>query len=502
MSPAVAARWLMLTGMALALGMLALGTVVLLQARDVAWEQAKQASSNLVTALERDIARNIATIDLSLDGVIAALQEPGIDQITPELRHKAMFDRATTAEHLGAVLVLDAEGRVAASSNGSASEGVILADRDYFRTHQHQPNAGLYVGHPFRSRLRNGDPSVSVSRRLPSPDGQFQGVVMAALRIAYFADLFDRLDLGAKGSVALLRTDGPLIARAPFNPADIGRDLSRGEVFRQILGGGPAGTFVATSTLDGVERFYTYRRIGSLPLVLSLGVSVEEIYDAWWRKAYAMGSILVVLCAAIAALSFLFRRAILGRIAAEDALRQAAEELSVMAATDGLTGLANRRHFDARLDEEWRRAIRGSTTLSLLLLDADCFKAFNDRYGHLEGDEVLVGIARSIRRCVRRPADAGARYGGEEFVVLLPETDAAGARTIGEAIRAAVEALDIPHADTPFGHVTVSIGWSCCYPQPGQAPALLITEADRALYAAKRGGRNRVAGQMAGLAAA
>ncbi len=494
-------RWLTTAGMALAFGMLVLGALVLVDSRRDAWVQAEQAASNLVVALERDIARNIAMVDLSLQGVIAALQQPGLEEATPEIRHMALFDRAATAEYLGAVVVIDAQGNVTASSNALTTERMNVGDRDYFGVHREQPNAGLHVSHPFRSRLRNRDPTIAISRRLPSADGRFHGVAAAALRLAYFQDLFNRLDVGSKGSVSLLRTDGPLIARHPFADSDLGRNLSDAELFRRLVSA-PSGQFVATARLDGVTRFFTFRRIGSLPLVISIGLSVEEIYAPWWRKAQAIGSILLVLCGAIALLALLFRREMLARIAAEGALTEAAEKLAVMAATDGLTGLANRRHFDLRLEEEWRRAVRNRAPLSLLLLDADFFKAYNDGYGHQEGDQVLMSIAACIRMTVRRPADAGARYGGEEFAVLLPETDAAGARKLAEMIRGAVEALGIPHAGSPMERVTVSVGWATASPQHGQPASLLVEEADRALYEAKRNGRNRVAdARLANLAA-
>ena len=491
--PLLVIRGLTLAGIGLALGMAALGAIVLVDARRDAWQQASMASNNLASALERDIARNIATIDLSVQGVILALQRPGLAEASPEVRHMALFDRAANAEYLGALVVTDRTGHHTVTSSSGAAETPDLSDRDYFITHRDDPDAGLYLSRPFRSRMRGGDPTIAISRRINRPDGTFDGVAFASLRLAFFQDLFSRLDLGRGGAVSLLRTDGVLIAREPLQEEDLGRDLSRIELFRR-MSAAPGGQFVSKAQMDGVERLYTFRRVGNLPLVTSLGLSVQDIYAPWWRKAWAMGSILVVLCASIVLLTLLFRREMLRRISAETALTEAAGRLAVMAATDGLTGLANRRQFDRRLEEEWRRAIRNGTPLSLLLLDADHFKAYNDSYGHQEGDQVLIAVARCIRDTVRRPADAGARYGGEEFAVLLPETDAEGARRVAELIRRGVEALDLPHVAHPLGRVTVSIGWASAYPQRDQPRVALVEEADRALYGAKRGGRNRISG--------
>jgi diguanylate cyclase (GGDEF)-like protein len=227
-------------------------------------------------------------------------------------------------------------------------------------------------------------------------------------------------------------------------------------------------------------------------------MSVDDIYAAWWSRALVIGPVLVLLCAATMALCVLFRREMLRRIVAEHALTEAADKLLLMASTDSLTGLANRRTFDADLQREWRLAIRTQTPIALLMLDADNFKLFNDRYGHPDGDSVLQRIASCIRSQLRRPADRGVRYGGEEFVALLPDTELRGAVTIAESIRAAIAALAIAHEDAPGGRVTVSIGVASCYPVAGTAPASLVQAADAALYEAKHAGRNhvRIAGSL------
>ncbi len=159
---------------------------------------------------------------------------------------------------------------------------------------------------------------------------------------------------------------------------------------------------------------------------------------------------------------------------------------------DGLTGVANRRHFDQMLASGWRRSIRDGAALSLLMIDVDFFKAYNDRYGHPGGDDCLRAVARALSSGAHRPDDLAARYGGEEFALLLPGTDADGAMTVAEGIRAAVEGLDIPHERSdPYRRVTISIGVASVQASPEVAPERLIDAADSALYEAKRTGRNR-----------
>jgi diguanylate cyclase (GGDEF)-like protein/PAS domain S-box-containing protein len=171
------------------------------------------------------------------------------------------------------------------------------------------------------------------------------------------------------------------------------------------------------------------------------------------------------------------------------------DELDTLAHTDELTRLANRRFFNQRFEDLMQRARRMPSPLTLLMIDADRFKLFNDSYGHAAGDDCLRQIAGVVRDCVRRPGDVAARYGGEELSVLLADTDAAQASAVAEAIRAKVEALGLPHgANAPMDHVTVSIGAASFDPQiaPAMTAQALFAQADDALYRAKASGRNRV----------
>ncbi|WP_152225127.1 PleD family two-component system response regulator [Pseudomonas sp. SCB32] len=161
--------------------------------------------------------------------------------------------------------------------------------------------------------------------------------------------------------------------------------------------------------------------------------------------------------------------------------------------SDGLTGLSNRRHFDEYLEMEWRRAQREQTQLSILLIDVDHFKIYNDTFGHVQGDEALRQVAGAIRASCSRPSDLPARYGGEEFVLVLPGTSPGGARLLAEKLRRSVEDLGIAHElPHPGAPLTISIGVATVTPQAGQPCRQLIEMADQALYNAKHGGRNQV----------
>ncbi|TXH32695.1 MAG: diguanylate cyclase [Burkholderiaceae bacterium] len=172
-------------------------------------------------------------------------------------------------------------------------------------------------------------------------------------------------------------------------------------------------------------------------------------------------------------------------------LEQANQVLSKRSHTDGLTGVANRRRFDELLSQEWSRAMRAGQALALIMLDVDHFKLFNDRYGHLAGDDCLRSIARVLTEQCRRAGDQPARYGGEEFVILVAEDDVDGALQLAERVRLAIEALGIPHVDSAHHVVTVSLGVAVTEPVLGESAQKLISRADAALYRAKHGGRNQ-----------
>ena len=185
------------------------------------------------------------------------------------------------------------------------------------------------------------------------------------------------------------------------------------------------------------------------------------------------------------------------RVKTQLTLKAQADLLRQWVYIDGLTGVYNRRHFDERLASEWARAVRGGTELSVVLLDVDFFKRYNDRYGHQAGDDCLRRLAACLKDTLKRPTDLVARYGGEEFVCLLPDTPLAGAMSLAEHLRDNVAALALEHADSAAASVvTVSLG-VCCKPPDGVGSAAsLLRGADAQLYQAKALGRARACGAM------
>ena len=237
----------------------------------------------------------------------------------------------------------------------------------------------------------------------------------------------------------------------------------------------------------GFVRFVRFVRSGS-PLLLALSVLVVALFLL--RPRFNLGVAGIV----VAVLGYGLR-SILGQvrhIETEDRLREDQTKLADLALRDGLTGIPNRRAFDEALAREWSAVQRRQQAVSLLMIDIDLFKHYNDRYGHTAGDTCLCRVANALQQAMQRPADLLARYGGEEFVFILPGTTLAGAREVAERLCREVRSLDIPHEDSPLHRLTISVGLASIVPAGASPQKTLIDAADRALYEAKRRGRNRV----------
>ncbi|KUG43547.1 hypothetical protein ALP79_200021 [Pseudomonas savastanoi pv. fraxini] len=266
-------------------------------------------------------------------------------------------------------------------------------------------------------------------------------------------------------------------------------NVAKGDIFTSYLPYSDSGTAVIKSVVDGVERIYAYRRVSGLPIVAAAGVSCQHVFAPWW--AYAFRS-MAMITLSLALLGLLLYRQIQHLVTAESELSIARSELEIIAQTDSLTHLANRRCFDATLQKEWGRASRNNSVIAIILLDIDWFKQYNDRYGHLRGDDCLRQVAGIIGSCINRAGDLAARYGGEEFVILLAETDLAGALSVAEKVRLRIENALIEHSGSPVGNVTISSGVVAINATEKEGYTAVLKEADRLLYCAKTRGRNCV----------
>jgi diguanylate cyclase (GGDEF)-like protein len=470
----LSAKLLIISSVVTVIGFSTICAGVLLDMRRGEEALAHQTLENLASTIDSDINRNLELYDLSLRAVASGMVTPEIQEVSKPIRQLILFDHAATARDFGAIQVFDAEGRLTidASTLDPAPEN--RSDEDYFKVHRDQTGTDLYISRPM---LHHSAYAVVLSRRITGADGRFLGVVAGSIRFSYFHDLFGRLSLGPADTITVLRRDGTIIMRTPFDLDLIGKNIGEVPGVKRV----PSetnGWYTATSVFDGKKRLYIWRN-GTRPLVVLVGKPWDNILSLWRTEAIRIGATVMALVMFVLAATLFLGREIGRRAKAEDRLEE-------MATTDALTGLKNRRKFDSMIELEWRRAIRQKVPLALLMIDADHFKAYNDTFGHQAGDQVLVGVAICITDSVRRAGDCAARYGGEEFAVLLPGLSSTEALAVAEKIRLKVELW----SDEPEG-TTVSIGVASLKPGATADWSDLVSAADKALYAAKAQGRNR-----------
>ncbi|WP_460151944.1 sensor domain-containing diguanylate cyclase [Pseudomonas sp. S2_B07] len=476
----------MLGSLLTVIAILSIVAFLLIREHANAQQAATRGATTIAQLIDTDVLRTVELYDLTLQGLIAASQREDLKQVSPQIRHLVLFDRSTTARFKGDILLLDKHGDVLADSSLIDPKPGNFADRDYFLAHAFNSDTGMFISRPFKPRCDCDDSEewrISFSRRISSSTGEFLGVAVASMRLAYFEQLFNSLDIGNDSTLSIINDDGILLAQKPHLINDpIGKNFAGRPNVMRILREG-AGSFDSVSSVDHLQRLYTFSRVGNLPLTVIVALSGNEVFATWKRTAIVISGATGVLCIGLLWLTWLLCRELRLRHHAE-------QELALLAATDALTGVANRRTLDQTLRHEWFRAQRSGKPLSVLMVDADHFKAFNDRHGHQGGDDALRAVAKVICTNVRRPGDLVARYGGEEFSVILAETDNAGARQIAEKIRVAVEQMPlVAGAETP---ITVSIGISTWTTEKEISLEQLLFMADKALYQAKEGGRNRV----------
>jgi len=467
-------------------------------ARERALDAVDTHSRNLAQTLDTYAEGVLTQSSMLLLGMAERLEA---QEVTPELlqRMQSLVNRQQHLLHqLNELLVVDARGQWLMSSKGDFSAHVNSADRRFFLHHRDNPSHDIFIGPPIRSQS-TGEWVLTISRRFEDQQGAFAGAIIVTLGIENFLDLFGKIDIGKQGVIALATARGQLLVRYPFREQNMGQDYSRSPNFLRYFSGLASGTATFHSGIDGTERLYAFRRNDRYPVFITVAQGKNEALSAWRRQALLTAGVVLSLLAAIMVIGWRLIQAIRLRVQAEASLLAAREELlqangqlQRLATQDALTGLANRRHFDDALAREFRRAAREAAPLSLLLVDLDHFKRFNDSYGHVAGDACLKSVCAQLALSAQRPGDLAARYGGEEMGIILPHTDLSGAMHIARQLQQRIQALDIAHHASLLGRVTVSIGIATLQGEPGpRSPVELVEAADRALYRAKAAGRNR-----------
>ena len=465
--------------------------VVLSAARRQQWEEASASADNVAKLLATEIETNFALCDQSLQALLSNLSNPALIGLPPALRDQATFNSSFNLPIFGSLFVTDKDGIISKHAYTPLTRRISVADREYFKVQRDHQGIGIFVDHPFTSRI-SGEWMVVVSRRLER-DGQFDGVVAGGLKLDALKRLFLNIDLPRGSSVVLRYEDGVvLMGDAPGATSWDAEFVKHVAASREVQ--------IVTRSSDGTQYLVKERKVSGLPLYDAVSLPIVVVMKPFWHRAVIAAGVLLSIDAVISALGISLMRELSRRNAAE-------AELQRLATIDGLTGLRNRRYFDEMLEIEVRRGARSGRPLALLIMDVDYFKAYNDNYGHSAGDAALRLVADILSSDPLRSTDIVARVGGEEFAVLASDTDLAGAAHLAERIRCAIRERRVPHMGSRLGLVTVSIGLACLWdggaadtlPQgkdPGVSAAgsakLIFNEADSALYRAKRSGRDRV----------
>lgn len=491
LTPRALSAWLICFIFLVCISLLSATAWQMKQSRDERLANARVAVFNLVRAAEQQAQDTVRQADNLLRDLAERVEVDGTEPAQRLRLFRLMARNVETVEGIQGLFIYNENGDWIANSFSQGASTKNNSDRPYFVYHRDNPDSSIHIGSIITSRT-TGEVIIPISRRLQYPDGRFAGVALAAVSVAYFQHFFERLDVDEKGVIFLALDDGKLLARRPTVGAMMTTNISTGEIFTKYLALNDNGTAILTSVVDGIERVYAYRRLQGLPIVTAAGLSCEFVFAQWWTYAYHSFAIAGLIIAALVLLGFVLYRQIQQLLAAESQLNRARQELELMAQTDSLTGIANRRCLDTTLGMEWERARRSGSSLAVILLDIDWFKQYNDHYGHILGDQCLKQVARLIQSTINRSSDLVARYGGEEFVILFSDTNLAGASSVAEKVRSAIAAAQLEHVGSPLGIVTISAG--VCATEAGDIETSfdLLQRADSLLYCAKGLGRNRI----------
>ncbi len=493
--------------------------------------------------VERGAVARSQVIDFARSGIAA--QREVIDSTRALLRAAArvytkvpldtqdcnqiLSDLSSNVPWIRMLALVARNGQVKCGSN-PAVIGVNIADRPYLQQALRSHDFGLS---DYVIRRVSGVPGLMATYPV-SKDGQVTAVVVASLDLNWISEVAATATRGAGTELMVIDGGGTVLAASAGEQDLVGKNFADHELTKQLLAK-DEGTVTARD-YEGIQRIIGFIRVPWTNARLVVGIDEAVLHSGIDREisiAYVQLGVfgMLVLLAAWFGGERLILRPIRSLVrtatrfgrgdlraraadepwmaefeplaaafddmarklaAREEELWIANQHLEELASLDGLTGLANRRGFDRELDRVWRQAEELREPLALIMIDIDHFKLFNDRYGHVQGDACLRAVGETLSLVALNDALMVARYGGEEFALLLPRLDIERAVALAEEARRSIAQLSITHADAPSGIVTISIGVESRVPQPGQSADCLIEAADRALYDAKRRGRNAV----------
>lgn len=468
---------------------------------DRSWRQTVQETErnalNLSVSQARQAEDTFLQVELAIADINRTLKADAqpIADIDPAKYYRLLHELSVKLPQLHGLFIYDAQGNWRATSFSPVRLYHNNSDREYFIWHRTNPHLSLHIGHVIRSRSTN-ELVIPVSMRMNDASSEFAGIILATVKIDYFRRFYSYFSLQDRDLLAMLNTDGTALYLRPFSERIINKNLSASPLFTQQLAHKDSGNATWVSAVDGVKRIYGFARLERYPLVVAAGYDLPALWASWQRDSLPdliLSAVFLVVILLMSALMFRqVRRNVKNQLelaTLRDELTTINHTLQAMALVDGLTGLANRRQFELSLSAALDGA--GAKPVALVMLDVDAFKAYNDTYGHVAGDNCLRQVSAALRRLSLPAGTVIARYGGEEFAMILPQVGPAQGLDLAHQAVAAVRALRLRHtAATLRGTVTLSAG--CYVYKAGQDDAQSLKEqADRALYQAKQQGKDR-----------
>ncbi|KAA5932999.1 sensor domain-containing diguanylate cyclase [Pantoea sp. Bo_2] len=456
---------------------------------------------NLSVSLAKQAEDAFLQVDITLADAVRQLSLNGLEYASTPVFAYQLKEQQGKLRQLHGLFIYDAQGRWLATSGNYAPAKGSNADRDYFVWHRTHDDSRVRIGRVIRSRS-TGDLVIPVSLRLNDATGNFAGVALATVKVDYFRQFYSYYTLGERDVLGLILADTSVLYIRPFPDTAINKSLSSSPLFTTVLKTSSSGSATWRSALDGVERVYGYARLEQYPLIVTAGYDLDKIHEDWFAANIIDVLLNLILLVMISGMGMVVLRQVKKNVKNQLELTQIRDELTTinhtlqsLALIDGLTGLANRRQFDAMLDQILKRSQKSGEPVSLIMIDIDFFKRYNDTYGHVAGDSCLQRVSTILKEMTQRQDAVVARYGGEEFAIILPFTGKNDAKKVAERAVNAVLAARIPHESSglPEHVVTLSAGYSSLISDghPDEAQRLR-QQADKALYEAKNKGRNRV----------
>lgn len=455
---------------------------------------------NLSVSQARQAEDTFLQTELVLREVRRNLPAEGVNSINIPQFNNYLSELQQHLPQLHGLMIYDSQGNMVVTSFGKIPLVSNNSDREYFIYHRRNGHDGIHIGHVIHSRS-TGELVIPVSLRINDAASGFAGVLLATVKLDYFRHFYSYFELQNRDMLALLNTDGNTLYVRPLGDDVINRNLSSSPLFTQELAKKDRGNGTWISALDNVERIYGFARLERYPLVVAAGYDKPALWRNWLKDSLPDLVLNVMLLLGTLLMGAIIFRQVRMNVRNQTELAVLRDELTsinhtlqLMALADGLTGLANRRQFDLFLAKSLKASALMQKPVSLIMIDIDYFKRYNDYYGHVAGDTCLRMVGEILQTLKLNKQDLIARYGGEEFAIILPDTGPEAALFVARQAVTAVRSAKIPHEQTGGAHGTLTIS-AGCYSMISRLDAddaqQLKEGADKALYQAKVQGRDR-----------